>query len=67
MKRTLIMALMLGLTAGMLTFAPAISADNNDKGHISVNTTANTEVSPENISRSGFCECGISVFVDVNL
>ena len=47
MKRTLIMALMLGLTAGMLTFAPAISADNNDKGHISVNTTANTEVSPD--------------------
>ena len=35
------------LTAGMLCLTPAISANNDDKGYISVNTTANTEVSPD--------------------
>lgn len=47
MKKLIIFAAMFGLTAGALTIVPAISADSNDKGHISVSTTANTEVSPD--------------------
>ena len=35
------------ITASLLCITPVISANNDDKGYISVNTTANTEVSPD--------------------
>jgi len=47
MKKLIIFAAVFGLTAGALSVVPAVSADNNDKGQISVNTTANTEISPD--------------------
>lgn len=47
MKKAIAIFLLTGLVAGMAGLSPAISANNDDKGYISVNTTANTEVSPD--------------------
>ena len=45
--KKMITASLVVLTAGLFCLTPAISANNDDKGYISVNTTANTEVSPD--------------------
>ena len=47
MKKTIVATMLLGFVVGSMTLAPAISANNDDKGTISVNTSANTEIAPD--------------------
>lgn len=47
MKKTIVATMLLGFVVGSMTLMPAISANNDDKGTISVNTTANAEVAPD--------------------
>ena len=47
MKRTIVATVLLGFVVGSMSLMPAISANNDDKGTISVNTSADTEVAPD--------------------
>ena len=47
MKKAIAATVLLGFVIGSMSLMPAISANNDDKGTISVNTSADTEVAPD--------------------